>query len=51
MGMLDYDLDDKPLNLINAQHLFAKKVYHNKYTWELTPELEKKIYDHIFNRA
>ncbi len=48
MEMLDYDLDDKSSNLINAQHIFAKKVYHDNYTWKLTSELEKKIYDHIF---
>ncbi len=34
--------------VIDAQHHFAKRRYHNEFTWKPTPEIENRIYDAIF---
>jgi hypothetical protein len=34
--------------IIDAQHHFARRRYHNEFTWEPTPEIENRIYDAIF---
>ncbi len=39
---------DKPANVIDASHDFAKDKYKNKYTWTPTPELEERIKSIIF---
>jgi hypothetical protein len=34
--------------VIDAKHHFAKRRYHNEFTWKPTPEIENRIYDAIF---
>lgn len=34
--------------IIDAHNKFAKKKYKNTYTWEITPEIEERIYNAIF---
>jgi hypothetical protein len=34
--------------VIDAQHHFARRRYHNEFTWKPTPEIENRIYDAIF---
>ena len=34
--------------VIDAKHHFAKRRYHNEFTWKPTPEIENRIYDGIF---
>jgi hypothetical protein len=38
-------------NLINAQSTFAKKQFHDKYTWNPTPEIQNQIAKSIFGNA
>jgi hypothetical protein len=39
---------DNDANILYAQSKFAKKRYKQTYTWEITPQIEKKIHDAIF---
>ena len=34
--------------IIDAQHHFARRRYHNEFKWKPTPEIENRIYDAIF---
>jgi hypothetical protein len=38
-------------NLINAQSLFAKKRFQEKYTWEPTPEIQAELAKSIFGKT
>lgn len=37
-------------HVIDAQHHFAKRRYHNEFTWKPTSEIENRIYDAIFGQ-
>jgi len=39
--------EDKP-EIIDARHRFAKKRYHNEYSWKPSPEIETSIVRAIF---
>ena len=34
--------------VIDAQHHFARRRYHNEFKWKPTPDIENRIYDSIF---
>jgi hypothetical protein len=34
--------------VIDAQHHFARRRYHNEFKWKPKPEIENRIYDAIF---
>lgn len=37
--------------IIDAQHEFARKQYHNRYIWKPTPEIEKAIFEATLGRS
>src|SRR3989304_6152916 len=39
---------DKSTNILDAKTKFTKMKYKQTYTWEITPQIEKQIYDAIF---
>lgn len=43
---------DRPSRkIIDAQHKFAKKRYHDQYSWTPTPEIEAAIIKAIFDKG
>ena len=43
MNALAFDLEDLPVNVLDASAVFAQKKYRNKYTWIPTREEANKI--------
>lgn len=45
---IQIDLQDKNKKIINAEKVFASKMFQNKYKWSLNDELKQKILKAIF---
>jgi hypothetical protein len=44
-------LEEDQRSVVNARHLFAKKRYHDDYTWRPAPEIEDAIVVAIFGKS